>query len=146
MTQIVLDRIADSRSLDAASAPVSRGAAPRSLERSAPGPVRHRRPGRRSGRASGPILRPPVVCPPPAAGRGAVGHAQACSLPGPGVSAVTVASAGSAPTWRLTDRGVAVVLVVGLMIIVAALTVVGLTALKVTGAGYQATVSASMPR
>ena len=52
----------------------------------------------------------------------------------------------SYPNWRLTDRGVAVVLVVGLMIMVAALTVVGLTAMSVTGDGYQSMVSASLPR
>ena len=40
-------------------------------------------------------------------------------------------------SWRLTDRGVAVVLVVGLMIMVAALTVVGLTAVQVTGSDYR---------
>ena len=63
-------------------------------------------------------------------------------LPQPQVAAATV----SEPTWRLTDRGVAVLLVVGLMIMVAALTVVGLTAITVTGEGYRATVSASLPR
>lgn len=51
-----------------------------------------------------------------------------------------------APGWRLTERGIAVVLVAGLMIMVAALTVVALTATKVTGEGYRATVSASLPR
>ena len=50
------------------------------------------------------------------------------------------------PTWQLTDRGVAVLLVAGLMIMVAALTVVGLTAITVTGEGYRATVSSSLPR
>ncbi|MDN5763075.1 MAG: hypothetical protein L0H41_12260 [Microlunatus sp.] len=47
--------------------------------------------------------------------------------------------------WRLTDRGLAVVLVTGLMIMMAALTVVGLTAVKVTGEGYRASVSATLP-
>jgi hypothetical protein len=50
------------------------------------------------------------------------------------------------PAWQLTDRGVAVLLVAGLMIMVAALTVVGLTAVTVTGEGYRATVSSSLPR
>ncbi|HEY5783300.1 MAG TPA: hypothetical protein VIT65_00830 [Microlunatus sp.] len=63
-------------------------------------------------------------------------------MPQPHVSAPTVC----APTWRLTDRGVAVLLVAGLMIMVAALTVVGLTAITVTGEGYRATVSSSLPR
>jgi hypothetical protein len=55
-------------------------------------------------------------------------------------------AAAPAAAWRLTDRGVAVVLVAGLMIMVAALTVIGLTALKVTGEGYRVTVSESLPR
>jgi hypothetical protein len=67
--------------------------------------------------------------------------ARSCT-PSPSLIATPV----SYPTWRLTDRGVAVVLVIGLMIMVAALTVVGLTAMSVTGDGYQATVSASLPR
>jgi len=146
MTQVVLDRIADSRSPDAASAPVSRGAATRSLDRSDPRPVRRRRPARGSGRAAGPNLRPAAGCSSPVTGRAAVGRAQACSLPAPDVSRVSVTSMSSAATWRLTDRGVAVVLVLGLMIMVAALTVVGLTAVTVTSDGYQPTVSASMPR
>ena len=49
-------------------------------------------------------------------------------------------------SWRLTDRGVAVVIVTGLMIMVAALTVVGLTAMRVTSDGYQATASQTLPR
>jgi hypothetical protein len=36
-------------------------------------------------------------------------------------------------SWRLTDRGIALVLVTGLLIITAALAVVGLTAFRVTG-------------
>jgi len=146
MTQIVLDRIAEGRSRDAASAPVSRGAETRSLARSTPSPTRQRRPAHGSARAAGPILRSAVGRSPRPTGPGTVRRAQACSLPAPEVSAAPLTSMSSAPTWRLTERGVAAVLVVGLMIMVAALTVVGLTAVKVTGAGYQATVSASMPR
>jgi len=63
-------------------------------------------------------------------------------MPQPPVPTPTVC----APTWRLTDRGVAVLLVAGLMIMVAALTVIGLTAITVTGEGYRATVSSSLPR
>lgn len=62
--------------------------------------------------------------------------------PQPQIAAVAV----SEPTWQLTDRGVAVLLVAGLMIMVAALTVVSLTAITVTGEGYRATVSAGLPR
>jgi hypothetical protein len=56
------------------------------------------------------------------------------------------ARAEAAPTWQLTDRGVVVVVVTGLMIMVAALAVVGLTALRVTGDSYRPTVTASLPR
>ena len=40
--------------------------------------------------------------------------------------------------WRLTDRGIAVVLVLAAMIIVAAVTVIGLTAWRVTRLGLPA--------
>jgi hypothetical protein len=55
---------------------------------------------------------------------------QACAVPAP----VPTAAAGA--TWRLTERGIALVLVTGLLIVTAALTVIGLTALQVTGEGY----------
>jgi hypothetical protein len=38
--------------------------------------------------------------------------------------------------WRLTDRGVALVMVIAGMILTAALVVIGLTALRVTGPDY----------
>lgn len=38
------------------------------------------------------------------------------------------------------------VLVIGVMIMVAALTVIGLTAVKVTGEGYRPAVSLALPR
>jgi hypothetical protein len=45
----------------------------------------------------------------------------------------------SPASWRLTDRGIALVLVLAAMIVVAAVTVIGLTAWQVTGPGYQTT-------
>ncbi len=68
---------------------------------------------------------------PTAYGGSARNGVRACRLSDATVVPVPVAS------WRLTDRGVAVVLVVGLMIMVAALTVVGLTAVQVTGSDYR---------
>ena len=62
-------------------------------------------------------------------------------MPAPVVAVPSPSPAG----WRLTDRGVAVVIVTGLMIMVAALTVIGLTALRVTSDGYQTTVSQTLP-
>src|SRR4029434_103941 len=38
--------------------------------------------------------------------------------------------------WRLTDRGIAVVMVIAAMILTAALVVIGLTAVRVTGPDY----------
>jgi hypothetical protein len=39
--------------------------------------------------------------------------------------------------WRLTDRGIAVVMVIAVMILTAALVVIGLTALRVTDPGFR---------
>lgn len=145
MTQIVVDRIPGTRPMSAGSAPVSSPAAMGPQERLRPRPARRKRPARGSGRTAAPILRPTSTCPPPTLSRRPVLPGRACTLPAPAaVGPAPVAE--SAPSWRLTERGVAVVLVAGAMIMVAALTVVGLTALRVTSAGYQAQVSATLPR
>ncbi len=104
--------------------------------------LRPRRPGRSSGRSASPALRPAPFGPAPSAAGRTGARARSCVMPQPQLAIPTV----SAPAWQLTDRGVAVLLVVGLMIMVAALTVVGLTAVTVTGEGYRATVSSSLPR
>jgi len=143
MTQIVVDRVEGIRPAGASVAPVSRSAGARRNDHSVPRPLR--RPARGSARTTKPALRPVSFCPSPALTARSTVPVRACVLPAPEPE-VSLAPTGATPTWRLTDRGVAVVLVVGLMIMVAALTVVGLTAVKVTGEGNQATVSASMPR
>ena len=86
------------------------------------------RPGRRDGRGSGPQTRPsrPVQLPRSLSRS----HGRSCLVAAP----APTRSAG----WQLTDRGIAVILVVMLMIVVAALAVIGLTALRVTGDGYVA--------
>lgn len=84
------------------------------------------RPARRDGRSTGPQTRPARPIDLPRRLRRA--SAQSCAVSAP----TSVAASG----WRLTERGIAVVLVAALMIVVAALTVVGLTALRVTGDGY----------
>jgi hypothetical protein len=48
-----------------------------------------------------------------------------------------------AGSWRLTDRGILVVLVLAVMITVAALTVIGLTAWQVTSADYPRVAAAA---
>ena len=50
---------------------------------------------------------------------------------------IAPALASGPTTWQLTDRGIAVVLVTILMIVIAAVAVIGLTALRVTGDSYQ---------
>lgn len=89
------------------------------------------RPRRRTGRGTGPEARPPRPLPPPGWSISAGSRPQACSLPA--VSPVPFARPSQ---WRLTERGIALVLVTGLLIVVAALAVVGLTALRVTGERY----------
>lgn len=85
------------------------------------------RPRRRTGRGTGPQARPAR----PLAGSSTrVLRPQACAVETPAVQAAPGAR------WRLTERGIALVLVTGLLVVTAALTVVGLTALRVTGERY----------
>ena len=95
------------------------------------------RPVRRSTSARGPMARPvPSGSSAPSAG-GARGV-----VPPPlnTVRACRVDPVHPGPTsWRLTDRGIAVVLALAAMIVLAAVTVIGLTAWHVTGPDYQAT-------
>jgi len=82
--------------------------------------------GRAAGRRLRPNTRPVRAVPPPSLTASARHTPQAC------VAEPTQSSA----SMRLTDRGIAVVMAVGLMIMVTALMVIGLTALRVTGPGY----------
>ncbi len=86
------------------------------------------RPSRGTGRRTGPQARPGQAVEAPSLRRPADARVQACAAE---------AVASSPAIWRLTDRGIAVVLTVILMIFFAALTVVGLTALRVTSPSYQ---------
>ena len=96
---------------------------------SAPTPaISPARPGRRTGRGTGPEARPTRRLDAPPVIRSRDG-AQSCSVTAP-------APAAQPARWRLTDRGIALVLVTGLLITTAALVVVGLTALRVTGERY----------
>ena len=52
------------------------------------------------------------------------------------VRSCRVEATGAPGEWRLTDRGIALVLVLAVMITVAAVAVIGLTAWQVTGADY----------
>lgn len=63
------------------------------------------------------------------------------------VSSCTVtASAPASAGWRLTDRGIAAILVAAMMIVFAGALVVGLTALHVTSATYQSSGQSQLAR
>lgn len=85
------------------------------------------RPGRGSGRRTRPQALPPRPVRGPELERGRSGVARSCRLAEP--QAIE-------STWRLTDRGIALVLAAGLAIVTAALVVVGLTAVRVTADSY----------
>jgi hypothetical protein len=94
-------------------------------QRQATQPTAPLRAGRGTGRATVPQLRPAVRLPAPTLSRAQPRRVAACL------------EAAPASPWRLTERGLALVLVTGLMIAAAALAVIGLTALQVTSEGYQ---------
>lgn len=88
------------------------------------------RPGRGSARGRSPQARPGRAVPAPSIQTSPAVPVRGC------VAERAVVTAR--PTrWQLTDRGIAVVLVTVLMIVVAALAVIGLTAFRVTGDSYQ---------
>lgn len=104
---------------------------PSAAQRTVAAPVRGPgRPGRRTGRGSGPQARPARPLTGAPARRAPVQRPQSCSVEAPG--RVVPGTGG----WRLTERGIALVLITALLIVTAALTVVGLTALRVTGDRY----------
>jgi hypothetical protein len=92
-----------------------------------PGTAPTRTTPRRPGPGVGPTARPRRVrfTAPAVAGR----------RPGPR-ACEGVAAAPASRTWHLTERGLAVVLVVAAALVAASIAVVGLTALRVTGEGY----------
>jgi hypothetical protein len=92
-----------------------------------------RRPVRRPA-ISGPVARPDHVVPAPSLR----------SDRRPSVQSCRVEAAAPAGPWRLTDRGIALVLVLAVMITVAAVTVIGLTAWRVTSADYTTGSGASV--
>jgi hypothetical protein len=75
----------------------------------------------------------PLSIPTVPAPRAPTPRAAAVTIQRPG----TMAQPAAAPVnWRLTDRGIAVVMVVGVLILTAALLVIGLTAVSVTSPDY----------
>ena len=97
---------------------------------------RPRRAGRGSGRVARPQARPPrpVVAPDLAFDAPAIAHG--CE----------VARSAEPKTWRLTERGIALIIAAGMAIAAAALVVVGLTAMRVTGDGFAPSGQISLQR
>lgn len=93
------------------------------------------RPRRRTGRGTGPEARPArrPAAPPVVRSAGIPSHGCSVTVPLP---APPRAPRAEKAHWQLTDRGIALVLVTGLLIAAAALAVVGLTAIRVTGERY----------
>jgi hypothetical protein len=60
-----------------------------------------------------------------------------------GTRAYTARRSTAAVNWRLTDRGIAVVMVTAAVIMTVALVVIGWTAIRVTSAGYDPSLQES---
>jgi len=86
-----------------------------------------RRRGLGSGRRNGPWARPTHAVPAPTLAKQQRSTVQACRLEG---------TTAARLSWQLTDRGIAVIMVLGLMIVTAAFSVVTLTAIRVTSTDY----------
>ena len=99
------------------------------VRRTTPAPARTT--PRRPGPGVGPTARP----------RRLRFTAPAVAPSSPGARACTAEPApaprSSGQTWRLTERGLAVVLVLAAALVAASIAVVGLTAVRVTGESYQ---------
>jgi hypothetical protein len=99
--------------------------------------TRQLRPGRGGGRGLRPVTRSSAGVAAPSLGRPRQVRAdpRGCDSHLPDATWSTAGQAASAG-WRLTHRGIAVVLIVGALLAVAALTVITATAVTVTSEGY----------
>lgn len=97
-------------------------------------PATRRRPGRGSGRRARPQARParPIAAPSLAPLR----RPSSGSCAGPPLPAA----------WRVTERGLGVIMIAGLMIVAAAVAVISLTAFQVTSETYHAYGSVATPQ
>jgi hypothetical protein len=103
------------------------------------------RPARRPASARGPMARPALTG---STAQALAGGSKGVVPPSSNtVRACRVDPVHQGPTsWRLTDRGIAVVLALVATIVLAAVTVIGLTAWHVTGPDYQATEVSQLSR
>lgn len=92
-----------------------------------------RRRPRRPGPGVGPVARPGAAVPAPSVAPVRLAPARACR-PEPDEAPQVAATR----QWRLTERGLAVVMVAAAVLLSAAVAVVTLTAFQVTGDGYRA--------
>lgn len=100
----------------------------------------------RNGRGTAPRLRPAALPAPTIAPAGETTPARACR-PAPIDRREPPACAASpVSSWRLTERGIAVVLVLVAMVAVAALAVVVPTAVRVTGDNYRPAGASQLTR
>ncbi|HEY0238029.1 MAG TPA: hypothetical protein VGC37_05250 [Friedmanniella sp.] len=104
--------------------------------RTAPGRTTPRRPGP----GVGPTARPRRLRFTAPAIAGTTSVARACE-----VEAAAVRLVARPGSWRLTDRGLAVVLVLAAALVAASVAVVGLTALRVTSESYHPSHSVAAP-
>lgn len=107
--------------------------------------TRQLRPGRGAGRSTRPVSRSVAGVPAPSLERQRP-VSRACS-PEFARTAAPAAVAGVVSTgWRLTNRGIAVVLITGALLAAAAITVITATAITVTSDGYHSHGSALAQR
>lgn len=110
--------------------------------------TRHLRPGWGSGRSTRPVSRSIAGVGAPQIGRGRPLRADAhacraeCSPAYSRPVAVRSAAGAVSTSWRLTNRGIALVLIAGAVLVAAALTVITATALTVTSDHYHSHGSA----
>lgn len=101
-------------------------------------PPRTRRPSRGSGRLPRPAASPQTAIRGPRVDPVDRARIRACA-----VTASAPAIAGN-EEWRLTNRGIAVIMVIGLIIATAAMIAIGSTFLRVTGDDYRPAVTTSV--
>lgn len=110
--------------------------------------TRQLRPGRAAGRGTRPVSRSVSGVPAPELGRRRQLRpgSRACSPEFRAASARPRTAAAASMGWRLTNRGIAVVLITGALLAVAAITVITATAITVTSDGYHSHGSALVRR
>lgn len=110
--------------------------------------TRQLRPGRGGGRGTGPVSRSMsgVGAPAVGSGRRLRATARGCSAEANPLRTSAAVAQSVTSGWRLTNRGIALVLIAGAVLVAAALTVITATAVTVTSDHYHAHGSALADR